>query len=72
MQVSPKESMWVQMNPSESKLIQMNPSESKSIQMNPSESKWALRPILLSNFSWLYRYIYIKGWIKQLFFAGRE
>ena len=63
--VSPSKSKWVQVNPSESKPgkpAQVSPGESKWIQVNPNETtKWApspLPPILLSNFSWLYRYWY--------------
>ena len=64
-QVRSSEATWKQMNPNESKFDQVRPSESKWDQVRPSESKWdqvrpsespPLPPILLSNFSWLYRY----------------
>jgi len=56
--MSPCESKWIQVSPSESNWIQVSPSEFKWIQVKPNETaKWApLLWILLSNFSWLYRY----------------
>ena len=58
-QVSPSEPKWDQVNPSESKWVQVRSSESKWDQVSPNEFKWdpLLPPILLSNFSWHFRYI---------------
>ena len=71
--LNPNESLWIWTSPNESKWcpseamwIHMSPIEFKGIQMNPIETRWVhsetkwvppLPPILLSNFSWPYRYI---------------
>ena len=63
-QVNPSESKWVQVSSSEIHWVQVRSSESKWVQVRPSESKWdqvrhPLPPILLSNFSWRYQYMYV-------------
>ena len=60
-QVRPGESKWIQVKPCECRWVQLNSSESKWIQLRPGAStvrpsESPLPPILLSNFSWLYRY----------------
>ena len=64
-QVRSSECKWTQVRSSESNWDPLSPSEIKWVQVSPSETKWVQvkssetpprPPILLSNFSWRYRY----------------
>ena len=68
-QMTSSEFEWNQLNSTEINWNQMNSKETKWIQVTSDESEWhpvksnwvppPIPPILLSNFSWLYRYVNI-------------